>query len=73
MKFCDVTAGAFGVSGCIHMRTMLRDVGSCAILTREREYRTATIEVTTEFVVFHQACVRGEHGKFVTDETESTD
>ena len=35
MKFCDVIAGAFGVSGCIHMRTVLRDVGSCAILTRE--------------------------------------
>ena len=26
MKFCDVIAGAFGVSGCIPLRTVLRDV-----------------------------------------------
>ena len=28
MKFCDVIAGAFGVSGCIPLRTVLRDVAS---------------------------------------------
>ena len=26
VKFCDVIAGAFGVSGCIPLRTVLRDV-----------------------------------------------
>ena len=71
MKFCDVIAGAFGISGCIHMPTVLHDAAIVVQFWRAIEHNRlqSMMSLVTSFrcvffAVF-QTCVRGEHGKFV--------
>ena len=75
MKFCDVIAGAFGVSGCIFMQTVLRDATFVVQLWRAIEHNRlqSMISFVTSlfrFVVF-QTYVCGEHGKFAAWDNEA--
>ena len=78
MKFCDVIAGAFGVSGCIPLRTVLRDVPIVVQFWCVSEHiRLLSMISLFRFVVFFSAvletCVRGDQAKFVAGGTKSTD
>ena len=69
MKFCDVIAGAFGVSGCIPLRTVLRDVAIVVQFWRVIEHirllsTTSLFRFVVSFAVLEK-CVCGEQAKFV--------
>ena len=75
MKFCDVIAGAFGVSGCIRLRTVLRDVAIvvqfwCVSEHIRLQSMTALFRFVVSFAVL-QTCIRGENGQFVAGDKEA--
>ena len=62
MKFCDVIAGAFGVSGCIPVQTVLRDVAFVVQFWGAIEHirllsMTSLFRSVVSFAVFPKMCL----------------
>ena len=75
MKFCDVIAGAFGVSGCIPLRTVLRDVPIVVQFWRVIEdirllSMTSLFRFVVSFAVLEK-CICGEQAKFAAWDKEA--